>query len=246
MQNSFNSEYSGFQELNDTQENLIYYSKSIVLKFYNFFSKNLSLPHPKVLEFGAGSGSLALLWEDLSSQKPSCVEIDKQLIKLLVAKGFVCETSIGVFKTEFDFVYSSNVLEHIEDDVEALTELRKFTARGGYLALYVPANQFLFNQMDMTIGHYRRYGKKELISKVTAAGWTVVKFQWDDSLGVFALILLKLIGYKNQIGLGGPISLKVYDLVINPISRILDRVGARFLFGKNILLFARNQENLND
>jgi SAM-dependent methyltransferase len=246
MQNDFNSDYSGAEELKDTEENLLNYSKSIVQKFHNFYSKNLQGSDLNVLEFGAGSGFLASFWENFEFEKPKCTEIDKNLIEELEAKGFVCEPSLEAFKIEFDFIYSSNVLEHIMDDIQALRDLRKHTREGGYLALYVPAHQFLFSDMDLKIGHYRRYGKKELISKVNSAGWVVRKCQWDDFLGVIALILLKSLGYKNKFGLGNPKSLRIYDLAVNPLSRILDMIGARFLIGKNILLFAQNPNDSSD
>jgi SAM-dependent methyltransferase len=246
MQNDFNSDYMGAQELKDTEENLFKYSKSIVLKFHKFYNKNVQGSNLNVLEFGAGSGFLASFWENFESEKPKCTEIDKNLIEKLEAKGFICESSIDAFKIEFDFIYSSNVLEHIKDDVKILKDLRKHTREGGYLALYVPAHQFLFSEMDFKIGHYRRYGKKELISKVNSAGWVVKRCQWDDFLGVIALILLKLLGYKNKAGLGNPKSLKIYDIAVNPISRTLDIIGTRFLVGKNILLFAQNPNHFND
>jgi SAM-dependent methyltransferase len=240
VQDAFNTNYTGSQELNDTQENLANYSKSIVSKFYNFYANNVRVSDPRVLEFGAGSGFLASLWQNFDSKKPDCIEIDENLIAKLRASGYACETNIESFQSKFDYIYSSNVLEHIEDDVSVLIQLRKHTFEGGYLALYVPAHQFLYNQMDEKIGHYRRYGKKELKEKVTAAGWEIKSSQWDDFLGFFALGVLKFVGYKNKVGLGSPISLKVYDLLINPFSRSLDKAGTRFITGKNLLLFAHN------
>jgi predicted SAM-dependent methyltransferase len=58
-------------------------------------------------------------------------------------------------------IYSSNVLEHIEDDSRALNEMFAKLQINGKLAIYVPAFMFLFSDLDIKAGHFRRYSKKE-------------------------------------------------------------------------------------
>ena len=50
-----------------------------------------------------------------------------------------------------------NVLEHIEDDGSALEYIYKILKPGGSLLLFVPALQFLYNQLDHDHGHFRQY-----------------------------------------------------------------------------------------
>ena len=56
-----------------------------------------------------------------------------------------------------DFVFSSNVMEHLEDDVEVLRQLHDKLRSGGHLALSVPAFPALWTSLDDRVGHFRRY-----------------------------------------------------------------------------------------
>jgi 2-polyprenyl-3-methyl-5-hydroxy-6-metoxy-1,4-benzoquinol methylase len=73
----------------------------------------------------------------------------------------------------FDSVVCLNVLEHVEDDLFALAQMRALLAPAGKLALLVPAHQFLYGAFDRALGHFRRYEKRELAGKLKAAGFAV-------------------------------------------------------------------------
>lgn len=78
----------------------------------------------------------------------------------------------------FDTVVCLNVLEHIEDDLFALRQMRSVLKPGGHLALLVPAHQLLYGEFDRAVGHFRRYAKSEVTSQLARAGFEVreVKF----------------------------------------------------------------------
>jgi SAM-dependent methyltransferase len=139
---------------------------------------------------------------------------------------------------KFKCIYTSNVLEHIDDDLDALIKLGRLLQPQGKLAIYTPALPFLFSNLDYQAGHFRRYRKQELISKVQLAGFKVEKCFYNDSLGVIASLVLKVVGYRNKFGLGHGKSLIIYDRFFYPISQVLDALGMRFLGGKNLFLFA--------
>ncbi len=73
----------------------------------------------------------------------------------------------------FDSVVCLNVLEHIEHDLFALDQIRSVLKPGGKLALLVPAHQFLYGEFDRAVGHFRRYGKRELTIKLEKTGFAV-------------------------------------------------------------------------
>lgn len=73
----------------------------------------------------------------------------------------------------FDTVVCLNVLEHIEDDHFALRQMRETLVPGGRLALLVPAHRFLYGEFDRAVGHFRRYGKRELKETLQRAGFRV-------------------------------------------------------------------------
>jgi 2-polyprenyl-3-methyl-5-hydroxy-6-metoxy-1,4-benzoquinol methylase len=73
----------------------------------------------------------------------------------------------------FDSVVCLNVLEHIEDDLFALEQMRDSLAPGGNLALLVPAHQLLYGEFDRAVGHFRRYSRHELSTKLKKTGFAV-------------------------------------------------------------------------
>lgn len=131
------------------------------------------------------------------------------------------------------------MLEHIEDDLGALQTLHAILKPGGKIAIFVPACAVLYSHMDVSLGHYRRYSMRELNAKLTQAGFTVQRCYYMDSIGFFAWLAMKwqAILTKNPSS-GSERSLTFYDRYLYPLSRALDRLGLRHLFGKNIMIFA--------
>jgi hypothetical protein len=172
--------------------------------------------------------------------KPICVEIDQKLIEILKSKGFQTYSDISLTPSLVNSVYTSNVLEHIDNDVDALVSIKKKMLPGALLVIYVPALPFLFSEMDAKVGHYRRYTKKELLGKVSQAGFSTKDCYYNDCLGVLAWGSLKIFGYKGKSGIGSRKSLIIYDRVIYPISMILDFLFMKRLIGKNLILIASN------
>ena len=170
--------------------------------------------------------------------EPICVEIDPSLFQILQNKGFTTVSNFQSIASSVPFVYTANVLEHIEDDIKALKMIRESLEPGGKIAIYVPAMPILFSDLDRSVGHFRRYKKKELVQKVTTSGYEVQSCYFNDSVGVLASLVLKVVGYKGKVGLGSKRSLFFYDGYIYPISKVLDRIFFRYVIGKNLFLFA--------
>jgi len=63
-----------------------------------------------------------------------------------------------------DIIVMHDVLEHIEDDSQAVRDLAALTRKGSSLVLSVPALPLLFGQHDIELGHFRRYTKSSLRS----------------------------------------------------------------------------------
>ena len=192
------------------------------------------------LDFGAGTGSVSALVRERGI-RVACVETDARLRERLSQLGFaVFDDVTRVSAQSQDFIYSINVLEHIEDDEAALSALHARLKPGGRCMLYVPALQVLYSSMDRKIGHYRRYHRSGLAGLADRAGFTVERVEYADSLGFFVTLLYKVIGSRR--GDISPWSVRIYDSVIFPVSRVLDRMGCSRLFGKNLLIVLRRPD----
>ena len=244
-QSETNPEFSGTKQLQITEVGLLKYSTEIVTKIHLKLnlSKTLDKQKIRILDFGAGTGFLADIFSSKFGILPECVELDPTLMQSLISKGFMSFRSLKDTKGKYDYIYSSNVLEHIPNDIKAFSELYDSLIPGGMIAIYVPAHPILFSEMDKRIGHVRRYKKKELSSKVLSVGFEIQEINYDDFIGFFISYVIKKVGYKEDGKLASHTSLMIYDRLIYPISKFLDNFGFRHILGKNLLLIARKPKS---
>jgi SAM-dependent methyltransferase len=206
---------------------------------YNRSLLNLIVAHgtSPALDFGAGLGTHAEKCRDLGWEV-TCIEPDTRFRQLLEERQFATAPSLQSLPSNaFPFVYSFNVLEHIEDDLSALKDLFRVLRPGGRLLLYLPAFQILYGPMDAAVGHYRRYTRGNLVPKLKEAGFIIERTGYADSLGLPAAFLYKHVG-------GGPVSPRsvwLYDSFVFPINKIVDYVISPIL-GKNIFATARKPQ----
>jgi len=240
-QTDLNLDYSAKKNLFDTEEGLISYNQDLIKKFRKGLGLKSNQKSVDLIEFGAGSGALAEIWRSEFGISPICIEIDDILVERLKAKGFITFKDISNINNLAPLVYTSNVLEHIEDDVTALKKIKEKMQKGGLLAIYVPALPCLYSDHDRKIGHFRRYRKTELMKKVTLAGFKIEDCYYNDCIGVLAELSVKLFGWNGKSGLGSEKSFIFYDKIIYPVSKILDRLIFRKVIGKNLFLFAVNE-----
>jgi len=77
------------------------------------------------------------------------------------------------YENAFDVVGAFDVLEHIEDDVAVLQQMRRAVVPGGGLIVSVPQHPWLWSGVDEYGGHFRRYARRELLAKICGAGFVV-------------------------------------------------------------------------
>jgi len=234
LQDNDNTNYSGIEELFNIENSLLKYNLSIVSKFGFYLEDKKS-----VLEFGAGIGTLANLFCDIYHVRPDCLEIDSYLLSQLKARGFNAFATPEDLPHRYTAIYSSNVLEHIYDDLGALKTMHSLLEENGTLALYVPAFQCLYSNLDKNVGHYRRYTKRDLITKLESLNFKVTKAHYADSIGFVASIWLKFHKKSNGSLLDNSASLIMYDRYIYPVSSWLDRLGFQRILGKNLFIVAK-------
>ena len=232
MQNSSNTSYSAIEELK-LVEILVNYNNEIVSNAIKYLKGS-----KKIVDFGAGIGTLSLIFRNKYKLDPICIEIDDENINYLSKRNFRPFKDIDLAPLELDAIFSANVLEHIKDDLIILKKMKNHLKKKGLVYLYVPANMKLWSELDVTVGHYRRYEKKSLVAKLKKAGFKVKKIYYADSLGYLATILWKVKNITNKTKFASKKSLIFYDKFVFPISRFLDNLGLKFILGKNLIAIA--------
>lgn len=75
------------------------------------------------------------------------------------------------FKTDaFSHTICSEVLEHVEDDQQAIRELARVMKSPGHACITVPHRKFYFASDDRYVRHFRRYEIAEMTEKLENAG----------------------------------------------------------------------------
>ncbi len=183
-----------------------------------------------VLEAGAGIGSNTLLLDAARSGRWVCLEPDPQLATQLrqrlqgadAAHSYecVCGTSEDMVGQHFDTILYIDVLEHIEDDRGELQRAASLLRPGGHIVVLSPAHQRLYTPFDAAIGHFRRYNRR-MLRAISPPGLRLVRLRYLDIVGLSAsaanlLLLQQSMPKKEQ--------LKVWDSLMIPISRVLDKL----------------------
>ncbi|MDP9094092.1 MAG: class I SAM-dependent methyltransferase [Actinomycetota bacterium] len=139
-----------------------------------------------ILEIGCGQGAfgarLARVGQYLAVEPdPSSYAVARSRIQ--AAGGQVRNASTDALGEDetFELVCAFEVLEHLEDDLAALTSWRGLVAPGGHILLSMPAWQERFNPWDTIVGHYRRYAPNDCRELFAAAGFadvSVIVYGW--------------------------------------------------------------------
>lgn len=150
------------------------------------------------------------------------------------------------FEDEFDLIGAFDVLEHIDDDQQVLSELRRAVRKqNGYLILTVPQHQFLWSYSDEYAHHVRRYSVHDLRQKVEKAGFEVLYTTSFVSI-LLPLMMLSRALNANQANTYDPArefetssALNTALTAIMAIERAIIRAGVRAPAGGSLLLLGK-------
>ena len=163
------------------------------LKEYMFFCLDRSIEqyhlHGPFLEIGCGRGDVSA-YLAAKGWTGSAIDYSEAAIALATAtlRDFpgvvVKQQSLANVTGAYSCIILWDVLEHIEDDREALRAIAKLLNPGGHVLFAVPSNPREWRWDDDFYGHYRRYTVAEMSDKLTEAGLQSVMF-WDFTYPVF-------------------------------------------------------------
>jgi SAM-dependent methyltransferase len=82
-------------------------------------------------------------------------------------------TSLPFADGSFDLVCAFDIIEHVDDDDAAMSEVSRTAKPGGIILTSVPLHQALWTSFDDFVGHRRRYDPPHLLSKLAQHHLTV-------------------------------------------------------------------------
>jgi SAM-dependent methyltransferase len=153
-------------------------------------------PGARILDAGCGSGRNMV--ELARRGTVTGIEVSQASVVLArerdvgeVIAGSVLEMPFA--DHSFDLAVTLDVIEHLQDDLGALRELRRTVSAGGVLLVTVPAYQWLWSGHDEVNHHQRRYTRRSLQRVAEQAGWTQVRTTYFNSLLLPVAIMLRVL-----------------------------------------------------
>jgi SAM-dependent methyltransferase len=140
----------------------------------------------ELLDFGCGTGAFLEHLERFGTVR--AVDSDPNAVSFCHARGRAevelvpPGTPLPFADDTFDLVTTLDVIEHIDDDVGALAELRRVLRPGGRLLVAVPAFMFLWGKQDEVSHHRRRYTAGSLRQALAAAGFAVDRTSYFNTV----------------------------------------------------------------
>lgn len=204
---------------------------------FNYWMFETIKPHckGKILEIGSGLGNISqfFLKENfniiLSDIRDNYCEVlrtkfekVKQNVEVvnidLVDPSF--DVKYSKYLGTFDTVFALNVVEHIENDGLALINIYKLLKKEGVVIILVPAYQALYNGIDKSLEHYKRYNQKMTDRVVSQAGFKIVHRQYFNAMGILAWFISGKLQKNDTIPEG---QMGLYNKLV-PIFRIIDKI----------------------
>ena len=166
--------------------------------------------------------------------------------RLSQAKFFQMDARNVPFSEEFDVIGAFDLLEHIKDDHIVLHQINKALKPGGGIMITVPQHSWLWSKTDDKAGHKRRYSRKELIEKISAAGFNIMMTTSFITLLLpfmaasrFMKILQKnTIKNKPSVGLGLPAIINIAFMKICDLERALIKIHVPMPLGGSLVCVA--------
>jgi SAM-dependent methyltransferase len=183
---------------------------------------------PTVMEVGAGLGEFASQFTGLQRHvvtdvDPGCVaDMGRRFAGRpeVETRQFDLQHPVADLGPPVSTVVAINVLEHLEDDVGALRALTRFVEPGGRIVLWVPGYMQLYGDFDRRVGHVRRYTPETLRAAIAGAELVPTDVRPVNLLGGVAWWLAVR---RGGVGSPRPGLLRVYDAVVVPVTRALER-----------------------
>jgi SAM-dependent methyltransferase len=124
----------------------------------------------------------------------------------------------------YDVITLFDVLEHVEDEAGFLNVMMGWLKPGGRIILTVPAYEFLWSRHDDLNRHQRRYTRKRLVRALSAAGFTVGRTSYFNTLLFPLAMIVRLLDNRKPIEAGRDEEEILKPLKINRLNGVLTAI----------------------
>jgi SAM-dependent methyltransferase len=231
-----------FEDLYETEEKLWWFAgmREISAALLDEFCQK---DFESILDIGCGTGlNLEWLARYGDSQAIKGLDFEAVALDFCRARGSnhliqASATDLPFPEAYFDLVTSFDVLVQLpgeKADAQAIAEMYRTLKPGGIAFVRAAAYQWMFSGHDRAVNTQRRYSLPELSQKLEAAGFTILRKTYANTLMFPAAVFRRLV--LKKIGLADPDSdVKSFPPSLAWLNRLLTRamlLEARFLKGR--------------
>ena len=223
--------------------------RRIIAGFVAKVCRDIGKPQPRILDVGCGTGANLQMLAQFGAAEG--VDVSADALDFCRARGLAkvkqgAAEDLPFADASFDLVTGLDVVEHLDDDIVGLREMRRVLRQDGRAVLFVPAFMFLWGVQDDISNHRRRYTLPELKEKLTGVGLTIERASYANITFFVPIligrVLMRLTGLRpaseNNITIGALNGL--LGRILGAESWWLRRMN--FPFGVSIMCVARKDD----
>src|ERR1044071_2175485 len=168
--------------------------RRILSGFVEEICRKVTDRRPRILDVGCGTGANLLMLSkygdaegvDISEDALAfCRERGLDKVKLGAAEELPYEDGT------FDLVTAFDVVEHMDNDLAGLKEMRRVLRPGGRVLLFVPTFMFLWGLQDDVSHHRRRYRLSQLRRVLERAGFEIERSTYANITFFLPILLVR-------------------------------------------------------
>ena len=168
--------------------------RRILAGFVEEICQRVTDRRPRILDVGCGTGANLLMLSKYGDAEGVDVSEDalafcreRGLDKVKLGAGEELPYEDGTF----DLVTAFDVVEHMDDDLAGLREMRRVLRPGGRVLLFVPAFMFLWGLQDDVSHHRRRYRMSGLRRVLEEAGFEIERTTYANITFFLPILLMR-------------------------------------------------------
>lgn len=168
--------------------------RKILAGFVEEICRNVTDRRPRILDVGCGTGANLLMLSEYGEAEGVDIAEDalafcreRGLDKVRLGAGEELPYEDGTF----DLVTAFDVVEHMDDDLAGLREMRRVLRPGGRVLLFVPTFMFLWGLQDDVSNHRRRYRLPELRRVLEQAGFEIERTTYANITFFFPILVMR-------------------------------------------------------
>lgn len=204
----------------------------------------------RILDVGTSTGTNLRMLRELGYSQYVGLDFSLEAIRFCRNKG-LGEVINGDIKNlpfpdgYFDLVLATDIVEHIDDDGKAMSEISRVLKKGGHALITVPAFMSLWGLQDDVSHHQRRYRIPQMSDLITKTDLTLRKSHYFNFI-LFAPIWLArqmIRTFKVRLESENQLNSRIINCILTMIFDIDLKVSGsiRPPFGVSILSLARKK-----